>query len=94
MQLAGITQTGLSRAVPTHQGVLNAHPEVGTQPRVLIEIRFDHTKSYLGGKDAYNFCFLLFPEYASVADRRDSNEVYMLPCSLCFSQMKRSGSPA
>jgi len=61
MQLAGITgnrPSALLAARYQHIKVtLLQDPDGGEQPRVLIEIVFNHTKGYLGEKDAYVLTF-------------------------------------
>ncbi len=54
------------------------HPDGGEQPRVLIEIMFNHTKGYLGEKDAYVLIFHIMSAEASgcfaIANERGRNE--------------------
>lgn len=61
MQLAGITDNrpGALLAVRYRhiKVTLLPDPDGGEQPRVLIEIVFDHTKGYLGEKDPCVFPF-------------------------------------
>ena len=61
MQLAGITgnrPSALLAVCYQHIKVtLLPDPDGGEQPRVLIEIVFQHTKGYLGEKDAYVVLF-------------------------------------
>ena len=56
MQLAGITGNRPSALLAVRyrdiQVTLLEDPDGGEQPRVLIEIVFNHTKGYLGEKDA------------------------------------------
>ena len=61
MQLAGITGNRPSALLAVRykhiKVTLLEDPAGGEQPRVLIEIVFNHTKGYLGKKDAYVFAF-------------------------------------
>ena len=61
MQLAGITGNRPSALLAVRyqhiKVTLLEDPNGGEQPRVLIEIVFNHTKGYLGEKDAYVFKF-------------------------------------
>jgi len=61
MQLAGITGNRPSALLAVRyqhiKVTLLEDPAGGEQPRVLIEIVFNHTKGYLGEKDAYVFTF-------------------------------------
>jgi len=63
MQLAGITGNRPSALLAVRyrniKVTLLEDPAGGEQPRVLIEIMFNHTKGYLGEKDAYVFAFLV-----------------------------------
>ena len=56
MQLAGITGNRPSALLAVRyrdiQVTLLEDPDGGEQPRMLIEIVFNHTKGYLGEKDA------------------------------------------
>ena len=65
----------------------------GEQPRMLIEIVFNHTKRYLGEKDAYGLSFhIVFAPasgYVAVANGRGRNEfgipnVANKPCLLLY----------
>lgn len=57
MQLAGITGNRPSALLAVRYRHIKVSlledPDGGKQPRVLIEIIFNHTKGYLGEKDAY-----------------------------------------
>ena len=59
MQLAGITGNRPSALLAVRyqhiKVTLLEDPNGGEQPRVLIEIVFNHTKGYLGEKDVYVF---------------------------------------
>ena len=82
MQLAGITgnRPGALLAVRYRhiKVTLLPDPDGGEQPRVLIEIVFNHTKGYLGEKDAYAFPLHAMPTTASdhvaVTNGRGRNE--------------------
>lgn len=56
LQLGGITGNRpgalLTLCYKHIKVTLLPNPESGEQPRVLIEIRYEHTKGYLGAKDA------------------------------------------
>ncbi len=82
MQLAGITGNRPSALLAVrYQHVkvtLLQDPDGGEQPRVLIEIVFNHTKGYLGEKDAYVFTLHItsaaVSRYIGVTNELDSNE--------------------
>lgn len=82
MQLAGITGNRPAALLAVRyrhiKVTLLPDPEGGEQPRVLIEIVFHHTKSYLGEKDAYVFPFYAIFTAAfnnfTVANGRGRNE--------------------
>ncbi len=82
MQLAGITGNRPAALLAVRyrhiKVTLLPDPEGGEQPRVLIEIVFNHTKGYLGEKDAYVFPFYAMFAAASdcvaVANGRGRNE--------------------
>lgn len=82
MQLAGITGNRPSALLAVRyrhiKVTLLPDPEGGKQPRVLIEIVFNHTKGYLGEKDAYVFLFhAMFAaasHHVAVVNGRGKNE--------------------
>lgn len=82
MQLAGITGNRPSALLAVRyqhiKVALLKDPDGGEQPRVLIEIVFNHTKGYLGEKDAYVLIFHIMSAAASgcfaVANERGRNE--------------------
>jgi len=82
MQLAGITGNRPSALLAVrYQHVkvtLLEDPNCGEQPRVLMEIVFNHTKGYLAEKDAYVFPFHITFAAAfgcvAVANERGRNE--------------------
>ena len=81
MQLAGITgnrPSALLAVCYQHIKVtLLPDPDSGEQPRVLIEIVFQHTKGYLGEKDAYVLLFnaIVPPKLAYIAVANDVAEM-------------------
>jgi len=82
MQLAGITGNRPSALLAVRyqhiKVTLLEDPDGGEQPRVLIEIVFNHTKGYLGEKDAYVFkfhiTFAVISRCVAVANQRGRNE--------------------
>lgn len=95
MQLAGITGNRPSALLAVRYQYIKVSlledPNCGEQPRVLIEIAFNHTKDYLEEKDAYVFrfyiTFAIISRYVGVANRRGRNKFGFLdvlnePCLL------------
>ena len=78
MQLAGITGNRPSALLAVRyqhiKVTLLEDPNGGEQPRVLIEIVFNHTKGYLGEKDAYVFksyiTFAVISRCVAIANNR------------------------
>lgn len=62
----------------------------GKQPRILIEIVFNHTKSYFGEKDIYVFPFYTIfaaaSDYIAVVNKCNRNEfgIFDVPNKLCL----------
>ena len=81
MQFAGITGNRPSALLAVRyqhiKVTLLEDPDGGEQPRVLIEIVFNHTKGYLGEKDAYVFkfhiTFAVISRCVAVANKRGRN---------------------
>ena len=97
IQLTGITgnrpSTLLAVRYQNIKVTLLKDPNGGEQPQVLIEIVFNHTKGYLGEKDAYVFkfhiIFAVISRCVAVANQRGRkefgipnvpNEPYLLLC--------------